>query len=480
MTGLGKTAVIVTILAVGGALVYFNVTFERATGPEVEVEAVERRSLEAIVSASGTIVPQLTVDISADTMGRVTRLAFDEGDQGSRGQFLLEIDPETLRSAVARGEAALRASRSSQTQMEVAIESAQVNLTLARDHLRRQEGLWDLQLISRETIEQALTDVALRETELQQREIEVATQVERIGQEEANLDSARYELTKVTITSPFAGVVTRRNIEEGETVVVGTMNNAGTVLATIADLSVLEAEVEVDETDVPSIRLGQSAVVTIDALPDEEFGGIVTEIGNSPIQAGQGAGAGTQATNFKVVVTLADEIPNVRPGFTCTADITTAFREDALAIPIQSATVREVILDANGQMVRQVIREEETPDGNPIALQFRMQFSGDGLVEDEAIRDDDAEGEELEGVFVARQGQAVFLPVLTGIAGERHFEALYGVAEGDLVITGPFSEVRNLNDGDAIRVVTDAPGGGGPRDSSDTDSQGGFRLRIGG
>ena len=480
MTGLRKTAVIVTILAVGGALVYFNVTFERATGPEVEVEAVERRSLEAIVSASGTIVPQLTVDISADTMGRVTRLAFDEGDQVSRGQFLLEIDPETLRSAVDRGEAALRASRSSQTQMEVAIESAQVNLTLARDHLRRQEGLWDLQLISRETIEQALTDVALRETELQQREIEVATQVERIGQEEANLDSARYELTKVTITSPFAGVVTRRNIEEGETVVVGTMNNAGTVLATIADLSVLEAEVEVDETDVPSIRLGQSAVVTIDALPDEEFGGIVTEIGNSPIQAGQGAGAGTQATNFKVVVTLADEIPNVRPGFTCTADITTAFREDALAIPIQSATVREVILDANGQMVRQVIREEETPDGNPIALQFRMQFSGDGLVEDEAIRDDDAEGEELEGVFVARQGQAVFLPVLTGIAGERHFEALYGVAEGDLVITGPFSEVRNLNDGDAIRVVAGAPGGGGPRDSSDTDSQSGFRLRIGG
>ena len=455
-------------------------TFERATGPEVEVEAGERRSLEAIVSASGTIVPQLTVDISADTMGRVTRLAFDEGDQVSRGQFLLEIDPETLRSAVDRGEAALRASRSSQTQMEVAIESAQVNLTLARDHLRRQEGLWDLQLISRETIEQALTDVALRETELQQREIEVATQVERIGQEEANLDSARYELTKVTITSPFAGVVTRRNIEEGETVVVGTMNNAGTVLATIADLSVLEAEVEVDETDVPSIRLGQSAVVTIDALPDEEFGGIVTEIGNSPIQAGQGAGAGTQATNFKVVVTLADEIPNVRPGFTCTADITTAFREDALAIPIQSATVREVILDANGQMVRQVIREEETPDGNPIASQFRMQFSGDGLVEDEAIRDDDAEGEELEGVFVARQGQAVFLPVLTGIAGERHFEALYGVAEGDLVITGPCSEVRNLNDGDAIRVVAGAPSRGGPGNSSDTDSQGGFRLRIGG
>lgn len=480
MTGLGKTAVIGTMLAVGGALVYFNVNFQRATGPEVEVEAVERRSLEAIVSASGTIVPQLTVDISADTMGRVTRLAFDEGDQVGRGQFLLEIDPEALRSLVDRGEAALRASRSSQTQMEVAIESAQVNLTLARDHLKRQENLWGLQLIAREVIEQALADVTLRESELQQREIDVATQVERISQDEANLDSARYDLTKVTITSPFAGVVTRRNIEEGETVVVGTMNNAGTVLATIADLSVIEAEVEVDETDIPSIRLGQSAVVTIDALPDEEFAGIVTEIGNSPMQAGQGAG--TQATNFKVVVTLNDEIPNVRPGFTCTADITTAFRDDAIAIPIQSATVREVILDANGQMVRQVIREdeEETLDGNPIGMQFSMRFGGDGAVEDETVRDDDAEGEELEGVFVARQGQAVFLPILTGIAGERHFEALYGVAEGDLVITGPFSEVRNLNDGDAIRVVAGAPSRGGPGNSSDTDSQSGFRLRIGG
>ena len=480
MTGLGKTAVIGTMLAVGGALVYFNVNFQRATGPEVEVEAVERRSLEAIVSASGTIVPQLTVDISADTMGRVTRLAFDEGDQVDRGQFLLEIDPETLRSAVDRGEAALRASRSSQTQMEVAIESAQINLTLARDHLKRQENLWGLQLIARDVIEQALADVTLRESELQQREIDVATQLERISQDEANLNSARYDLTKVTITSPFAGVVTRRNIEEGETVVVGTMNNAGTVLATIADLSVIEAEVEVDETDIPSIRLGQSAVVTIDALPDEEFAGIVTEIGNSPMQAGQGAG--TQATNFKVVVTLNDEIPNVRPGFTCTADITTAFRDDAIAIPIQSATVREVILDANGQMVRQVIREdeEETLDGNPIGARFSMRFGGDGAVEDETVRDDDAEGEELEGVFVARQGQAVFLPVLTGIAGERHFEALYGVVAGDLVITGPFSEVRNLNDGDAIRVVAGAPSRGGPGNSADTDSQSGFRLRIGG
>ena len=395
------------------------------------------------MSAPGTIVPQLTVDISANTMGRVTRLAFDEGDRVGIGDFLLEIDPETLRAAVDRGEAALQASRSAQRQAEVAVETARVNLELARDNLDRQQHLWELRLVSREAYERALNDVALRETELQAREVEVGTQAQRIRQEEANLDSARYELTKVTITSPISGVVTRRNIEEGETVVVGTMNNQGTVLATIADLSVIEAEVEVDETDIPSVELGQIATVTIDALPDRDFSGIVTEIGNSPIQpvAGAGGGAGTQATVFKVVVTLDEAIPGVRPGFTCTADITTAIRPDSLGIPIQAATVREVVLDADGNVAQ--------PATGPRRRGVTPGVSASELPAGETE-------EELEGVFVARQGRAVFAPVDTGIAGERYFEALSGVAEGDLVIIGPFSEVRNLNDGDSIRVVEGA------------------------
>ena len=444
MTASRKAILIAVIVVLGAAVVYVNLTFERSTGPEVEVEAVERRYLEAIVSAPGTIVPQLTVDISANTMGRVTRLEFDEGQRVGAGDFLLEIDPETLRAAVDRGEAALQASRSSQRQAEVSVETARVNLELARDNLERQEHLWELQLVSREAYERALNDVALRETELQAREVEVATQAQRIRQEEANLDSARYELTKVTITSPITGVVTRRNIEEGETVVVGTMNNQGTVLATIADLSVIEAEVEVDETDIPSVELGQIASVTIDAFPDDAFSGVVTEIGNSPIQptgAGTGGGAGTQATTFKVVVTLDEAIPGVRPGFTCTADITTAIRADSLAIPIQASTVREVVLDANGN----VVPPETGPRSRSVVSAAEAADLGAGETE-----------EELEGVFVARQGRAVFVPVDTGIAGERYFEALSGVAEGDLIVTGPFSEVRNLADGDSIRVVDGA------------------------
>ena len=440
MTGSRKAALVVAILAVGGALVYVNLTFERATGPEVEVEAVERRSLEAVVSASGKIEPKLSVDISASTMGRVTRLAFNEGDRVVSGQFLLEIDPETLRAAVDRGEAGLQASRSTQRQAQVSVTSARVNLQLAKDNLERQENLWELRLISRETYELAASDVTLRETELEAREVDVATQSQRIRQEEASLQSARYDLTKVTITAPITGVVTRRNIEEGETVVIGTMNNQGTVLATVADLSVIEAEVEVDETDIPSVTLGQTAEVTIDALPDRHFAGIVTEIGNSPIQT-DGSGAGSQATTFKVVVTLNDEIPGVRPGFTCTADITTAVRADSLAIPIQAATVREVVVDATGQLVR-ADPGRRRRGVEPAVSAVELPVGGSE--------------EELEGVFVARQGRAVFVPVETGIAGERYFEALTGVTEGDLVITGPFSEVRNLEDGDEIRVVDSA------------------------
>ena len=444
MTVSRKAILIAAAILLGAAIVYVNLTFERATGPEVQVEAVERRHLEAVVSAPGTIVPQLTVDISADKMGRVTRLVFDEGDRVDAGDFLLEIDPETLRAAVDGGEAALQASRSSQQQAEVAVETARVNLELARDDLERQEHLWGLRLISRQDYDRALNEVALRETDLRAREVEVATQVQRIRQQEASLQSARYDLTKVTITSPISGVVTRRNIEEGETVVVGTMNNPGTVLATIADLSVIEAEVEVDETDIPGVELGQTATVTIDAFPDRDFSGVVTEIGNSPMQQdGPTGGAGTQATVFKVVVTLDEAIPGVRPGFTCTADITTAVRSDSLAIPIQAATVREVALDADGNVVRR-----ETGSR-------RRGVTGISAAEAAEAPSEETE-EELEGVFVAREGRAVFAPVDTGIAGERYFEALSGVTEGDLIIIGPFNEVRNLADGDSIRVVDSA------------------------
>ena len=455
--GLRKLLIGGLILLTAVALVLVNLYFERSDAPEVDVEAIARRDLQAVVSASGTIEPKLSVDMSASVMGRVTRLAVDEGDRVTAGQFLLQIDPESLQAAVNRGEASLGATESTQTQARVTVETAEVNLQLARDNLERQQELWELRLVSREVYDQALTEVELRESELRAREVEVETAEQRIRQEQAQLDSARYDLTQVTITSPIDGIVTRRNIEEGETVVIGTMNNAGTVLLTIADFSVLEAELEVDETDIPSIRFDQPAEITIDALPDESYVGKVTEIGNSPIQDAQAGGVGSQqATNFEVIVTLDENVPGVRPGFTCTADITTARRAGAVAVPIQATTIREVELDAAGN----IIRADPAGEGGVLAAPATAQTAS-------GLRD------EVEGVFVVRQGRAQFVAIETGIAGERYFEALSGLNEGDFVITGPFNVVRNLSDGDPVQANEREL-----RDTDDGDS-GGFQLRFG-
>ncbi len=435
-----KKGIIVGVIAVVGVTGMFLAQYFRGSDvPEVRGEPIARRSLEAVVSASGTIEPQLTVDISASVMGRVTQLAVNEGDRVSAGQFLLQIDPESLQSAVDRGEASLEASRSTQEQAKVAVTTAQVTLQQAQDNLERQQELWELRLISREIYDQAVTDLALRETELQAREVEVATAAQRIRQERALLDSARYDLDQVTIVAPMDGIVTRRNIEEGETVVVGTMNNAGTVLMTIADFSILEAEVEVDETDIPSVRFGQEAEITIDALPDRTYRGRVTEIGNSPIQdAGQNSGGTAQATNFKVVVTLHDNVPEVRPGFTCTADITTATRTASLAVPIQATTVREVTLNAMGDVMR-VPRRDATLPNITSPLEAASQAWNEATLEH-------------EGVFILRDNRVQFTPIVTGIAGEQYFEVLQGLNEGDFVITGPFDVVRSLDEGDPVQI----------------------------
>ncbi len=236
--------------------------------------------------------------------------------------------------------------------------------------------------------ERAQNDVKMRETDLRVNEQSIRTQEQRIKQEEANLDSARYDLNKVRIVSPIDGLVTRRNIEEGETAVVGTMNNAGTVLLTIADLSVIETEIEVDETEIPEIKIGQPAKITIDAIPDKTFPGKVTEVGNSPIQAAGAPGAAQRATNFKVVVTIDGEVPGVRPGFTCTAVITTSTRQKAMAVPIQAMTLREVIVDEEGHIVRPPMPkpgERRPPPGPPEVKegQTRKELEGVFTVQDE-------------------------------------------------------------------------------------------------
>jgi HlyD family secretion protein len=221
------------------------------------------------------------------------------------------------------------------------------------------------------------------------------------------------------------------------------MNNAGTVLLTVADMSVIEAEVEVDETDIPLVQMGQKAKVTIDAIPDKEFTGTVTEIGNSPIQAA-GAGTTRTATNFKVVITIDGQIPEVRPGFTCTAEITTAKRTQATAVPIQSLTVRELVYDAQGNVVNE-----------PRPPKPRFQFGAPATTAPAAATRELQPGqkrEEVEGVFLVKDNKATFVKVKLGIAGERYLEVLDGLKDGDQVITGPFDSVRTLYEGDLVKL----------------------------
>src|SRR5712692_2917964 len=332
--------IVSAIILIGAAVVGANLWFKREKGLTVTTETIKTRDLDAVVSASGKIQPKRLVNISADTVGRVVNLAVNEGDRIRKDQLLLQIDPRPLKSRVDNSVASLKAVEITLDQMQQAVETARVQIVQARQTLARQQDLWKQQLTTREALEKAENDVKAAESALREREKTANAQSSRVTQERAALDSAQYDLSKVRVGSPIDGIVTRRNIQEGEMVMIGTMNNAGTVLLTLADMSIIQAEVEVDETNIPHVAIGQIGKITIDALPDKSFRGHVTEIGNSPIQATTpGTTAGTQATNFKVVVVLDELVPDVRPGFTCTADITTARRKEVVSVPIPAVAV---------------------------------------------------------------------------------------------------------------------------------------------
>lgn len=408
---LKKILIGLVIVGVAGAGIAANIWWKEPDAPEVQVEAAATRDLTATVQGSGAIRPAREVDISSNVMGRVTRLAVEEGDEVTNGDFLLQVDPQRLESAVAQMEASLE---SAETQSNL----AQQDLEYAREVLDRREGLYQQDLLSRELYDEALQNVTRAERNLEMRDQEIR----RI---EAQLAQSRYDLTQVVFNSPMDGIITKLNIDEGENVVTGTMNNPGTVLLTIADLSIVELEIEVDETDIVHVELGQTAKVRIDAFPDVEFAAVVSEVGKSPIST-----ATNQAINFKVVVRLTETVPGARPGLSGTADIITATREQALSVPIQALILREVQVDDKGD----IIREADLDD--PAA----------------PLEQEEGETTEMEGAFVVRDGRALFTPIDIGIAGERHFEVIEGVQAGDEIIIGPFDVIRTLIDGERVTI----------------------------
>jgi HlyD family secretion protein len=426
----------IAVVLVGAAVVAANLYFKKDKGLSVTTDIIKSRDLEAVVSASGKVQPKRLVKISAETPGRVVNLAVNEGDRVKVGQFLLQIDPKSLRTRVAGNTASLAAAEASIEQMRQSIETARAQLQQAQQNLARQQDLWKQQLTTHEALDKAVNDVKIAESSASEREKQLRPQESRINQEKATLESSRYDLSKVRMESPIDGIVTRRNVQEGETAVIGTMNNAGTVLLELADMGIIQAEVEVDETNVPHVQIGQPAKITIDAIPDKTYKGHVTEIGNSPIQAAQGAA--TQATNFKVVVILDEKVPEVRPGFTCTADITTATRKEVVSVPIPAVAVRELIYDANGQVIKEPKTDKRRRTPEPVAAAAELKPG--------------QTRKETEGVFVVRGGKAEFLPIKMGIAGDKYFEILVGLKAGDEVITGPYNSVRGMADGDLVKV----------------------------
>jgi HlyD family secretion protein len=403
----------ILVLGIAGAAIASN----RGDGAEVRTEVVGRQDLVSSIAASGVIQPSRKVDISADISGRVIQLAVVDGQMVERGALLLRIDPTSYEAAVRRGEAMV-----AQAQAQAA--QATASLIQARSAARRAEQLAaGDRLISAQEVEQARTQEQVAEAQLEAARFGVA-------QAQASLSETREALRKTTIVAPMSGRITRLNIEEGETAIVGTMNNPGSLLLTVADLSVMEANVQVDETDVPYITHGDSASVSIDAFPDREFSGRVTRISDSAIQAAGGAQAQGQSVDYEVVITLDAPPPGLRPDLSATAKVITATRGNALAVPIISVTIRD-------------------PDGK--------RFDSGEANETAGAAAQIAEAAEVEGVFIVREGEAVFVPVEVGIAGDRYFELIEGLSDGDTLIAGPYSVIRDLETGDAVRVIAPPP-----------------------
>ncbi len=411
-----KHWIAIGVVVVVLVLVLINLKAKGGKELTVQVEEVGRKDLEMIISASGSIKPKRQIDISASSIGKVTRVAVKEGDYVEQGQFLIQIDPIQLETTVDRLEAAVESAKAGERQ-------ARYQLEQYKSDLRRAERLFAQGYLTDKEVDDAKTARDVGASSL-----ESARQLVR--QQEAQLSSARHNLQEVTIEAEMAGIVTRLNIEEGEIAIMGTLNNPGTVLMTIADLSTIEAEVEVDETEVVSIEMGQSAKVTLDAFPDTSYSGIVTEVGNSPTLSS--SVSGRQGVDFKVVITVLDTILNVRPGLSADSEIIAARAENALAIPIQSLTVR---------------REKDLKG---------YAAKTDSATADSTAAKKDKESSDVEGVFVVVDGRAEFRRIKIGVSGQTHFEVVSGLEKGDKVVSGNYRAIRDLKDGQRVKITRKA------------------------
>jgi HlyD family secretion protein len=463
----------VTVLAL---VIFFSINATRTDEVLVQTaKAQTREVLRSKVSASGDIKAKEFVDLQAEISGVITDLMVREGDRVEKGQVLLKIDPVQTKSAMdqvqssydaqmadaraqqfmimnaenglSRDEAALRSSR-------VDLDQQEANLARVQSTFNRKQQLNEDGLISREEYEQAQNDLRLAKSQFEkakasfsQAEAQVTSSRNNIEQMKvnqaaaqhraksmlANLTSANDQLGKTVLKAPLSGVITQLPITKGERAVPGMMFNTQATLMTIADLSTIQAELKVDETDIVNLSIGNVAHVKVDAIPDTAFDGEVTEIGNSPINA-TAAAAQQEAKDFKVVVTLKVPSSKLRPGMSCTADIITNTKNNVLAVPIQALTIREVEVDKDGKYIEPVLTKKSSSVARADSSKDKSQKK------------------ELEGLFVIKDKVARFRPVKTGITGDTEIEIRENLKEGEEVVSGSFQTLRTIKDGAAVKV----------------------------
>jgi len=439
---------VVAVASIAGIAVYQS----HKNVVTVQTGKAQRMDLVAVVSASGEIKPKTYVNIGANAFGKITKLYVKEGDQVKRGQMLVQLENVQSAADMDAMQASLDAARTDAVAAEAGLNTSVADLNRAKSDAERSDldwtraqGLYKDALISKSDYDMqkanhqtAVAGLAQAQARVAQAKAQKESAEGRIEQASANLTHAADVLKKTTYQAPFDGVITNLPVREGETVVVGIQNSPGSTLMTLADLSVITAEVKVDETDIVNVQMGQSAQVTIDAIPKKTFKAVVTQIGDNAIVRSTGVSTSQQistsqeAKDFKVVVTLQDPPEDLRPGLSATAKITTATRGNALTIPIQALTIR--------RQADLVAKDEK------------------GAVQAAAPSKDPAKDkEEIQGVFILRNHKAEFVAVDTGVAGTTDIEVMKGLKEGDEIVTGSYKVLRTLRPGSSVKVDNAAP-----------------------
>jgi HlyD family secretion protein len=468
------------MLIVGGVIVILaiiiiaSIRSSRKDTIPVQASTVQRKDvLTSKVTASGEIRAKKFVDLQSEITGIITDLPVHEGDKVKKGEVLLRIDPiqsatdQSAKSAnyeaqladaraqeyaIRNAESSLLRDEATLTSMRSKLELAENDLAREQSKFKRQQQLHEDGLISRDDyeiaqnslkaaksrVDQAKSDVVNYETQIhvakntiEQSKTSAAASFSRAKSAEANLAQANDSLKKTTLYSPLDGVITQLKKEKGERAVPGMLNSPEATIMTIADLSIIQAAIKVDETDVVNLALGNAAQIKVDAIPDIVFAGEVTEIGNSPITS-----SSQEAKDFKVIITLKDPLATIRPGMSCTGEITTHTKKDVLVIPIQALTMRDVEVDKSGNYRQPELKNKK----------------GATIAQTENAKDKIPK-KELEGVFVINDNMlARFRPIKTGISGESDIEVLDNLKEGEKIVSGNFQTLRTIKDGAVVKI----------------------------